>query len=136
MHAATRQARKYDRVVGRIDKDKTRDELLLELSHVLDHKQNYTVKVLKKIAEEKNIPTKKTIDKIEERWAGKPMGLFHECWLLGLIDPNVPQSRYTKMGMKKDKDADGNLTDEGKKYCLTYLRSQCSDFQNEKSAIE
>ena len=79
---------------------------------------------------------KKVIDKIEEGWAGKPMGIFHECWLLGLIDPNQPQSRYTKMDRKEDKDADGNLTDEGKKYCLSYLRSQCSNFQNEKSAIE
>ena len=64
------------------------------------------------------------------------MALFNKCWLLRLIDPNEPPSRYTKMGKEEDKDADGNLTDEGKKYCLTYLRSQGSDFQNEKSAIE
>lgn len=86
----------------------------IELSEFLKHKQIYNIKILRKITEQKWIPTKKAIDKIQDGWAGKPMGLFHECWLLGLIDPNVPQSRYTTMDKKEDKDADGKFTDEGK----------------------
>ena len=122
--------------------DKTRDELLIALKEHLDPRKHYSFKVLKALAVEKEVPVKKTVDKIVEGWAGKPMGLYHELWLLGHIpevDGKIPKprtSRFTKNGKKGDRDADGNLTEEGKKYCLLYLRSQCSDFKNEKSAIE
>ena len=79
-------------------------------------------------------------------WAGQPMGLYHECWLLGHIEKNKngkydkPSSRtspYSKDGTKKgDRDGTGALTEQGMKYCLTYIRAKCSDFVNEKSEIE
>ena len=74
------------------------------------------------------------------------MGLYHECWLLGHIEKNKngkynkPSSRtllYSKDGTKKgDRDGTNALTDQGMKYCLTYVRGKCSDFLNEKSEIE
>lgn len=35
--------------------------------------------------------------------------------------PKPLSSCYTKNGRKDDRDADGNLTEEGKKYSLVYL---------------
>ena len=136
-------AHREDQVVGTKTIDKTRGELVVELREYLDPRRQYTIKVLQNRAKELGINHKKVVDKIREGWAGKPMGLYHELWMLGHIAkvngkiPKPRSSRYTKNGRKDiDRDADGNLTKEGKKYCLTYLRSQCSDFANEKTAIE
>ena len=45
--------------------------------------------------------------------------------------------KRVKEGTKKgDRDGTGALTDQGMKYCLTFIRGKCSDFVNEKSEIE
>ena len=73
------------------------------------------------------------------------MGLYHECWLLGDIEKNKkgkynkPSSQislYSKNRAKKgDGDSNGVLTEQGIKYCQTYIRGKYSDFVNEKSEI-
>ena len=81
-----RIGRRVDQVVGQKTIDKSKSELLFELKDHLDPRRQYTIKVLQAIAEENGVPIKKTVDKIEEGWAGKPMGLYHELWLLGHIE--------------------------------------------------
>ena len=98
------------------------------------------------MATEKNISLTKTVNHVVEGWSGKPKGLYHEYWLLGHIGMNdkgeydkstARSSLYSKNGTKKnDRDTNGVLTEHGKKYCLSYIRSNCSDFINEKSEIE
>jgi hypothetical protein len=50
--------------------------------------------------------------------------LFERGW----INPDVPHGCYTVKGMQEDLDEHGELNEEGKKYCLTYLLNQCNDF--------
>ena len=39
-------------------------------------------------------------------------------------------------GRQDDLDEHKNLTEEGKKYCLTYLMNQCADFMDEMTDLE
>ena len=45
-------------------------------------------------------------------------------------------SRYSKSGKKEEVDEKGKIKEEFKKYSLTYLLSQCVDFNTEKTDLE
>ena len=51
--------RRVDRVVGKRQVDKLKDELLFELKDHLDPRRQYTIKVLHAIAEENGVPIEK-----------------------------------------------------------------------------
>ena len=59
-------------------------------------------------------------------------------WERGFIDQSLVKNprkmRYSKQGKKQDfEEISGDLKEDSRKYVLSDLISQCSDFQNEKS---
>ena len=66
---------------------------------------------------------------------GKPKGLLQVLWERGFIDENNV-NLYSLKGKKCQFDEDGTLKKQYEKYSLRTLMKRCSDFANEKSAME
>ena len=90
---------------------------------------------LERIAKEKNIALTYEYNIKKEGWMGKPKGLLQILWERGFVDEkNV--SLYSLKGKKYQLDEDGNLKKQFERYSLRTLMKRCSDFANEKSAME
>ena len=90
---------------------------------------------LERIAKEKNIALTYEFSVKKEGWMGKPKGLLQILWERGFIDENNLHL-YSLKGKKKQLDDNGKLQKEFEQYSLRTLMSRCSDFANEKSAME
>ena len=121
------------------EKNKTTAELYEELKRTieLNPKKRYKKPELIELAKQHNIPlTTSCYANTIHGWVGAPKGLRQVCYERGLIDTSLPRSTYTKLGKKEHKDNDGNVKDEYKSFCLSHLLSNCTDFKEEKTALE
>ena len=90
---------------------------------------------LERIANEKKIELTYEFCVKKEGWMGKPKGLLQILWERGFIDEqNV--HLYSLKGKRSQIDNKGKLKKKFEKYSLHTLMSRCSDFANEKSAME
>jgi hypothetical protein len=87
-----------------------------------------TGKELAKICEDHGILTRITSCKVIEGWEGKPKGMLQTLWKQGFIDRNN-LSKYTMNGRQ---DETGILF---KETSLTFLMSNCQDFEEEESLL-
>jgi hypothetical protein len=131
MSADERENRKRDRPKAgnkRKKKHKTIDELMSEFKQYPDFRpNNVRYRQAEAFAEARRlgIPIESNEQEIERGWLGKPKGLLQVLWERGFIDEEkVNQQHYYK---KQCDDPDRSL--------VTMLQ-KCTDFQNEKSAME
>ena len=110
---------------------KTKLELLIELRKTgfSTTKKRYLLSEVEALCNERNIAIEIEEPEVKLGWYRKPKGMLQVLWERGWINPAISRSRYTKEGKKEDFDAEGNLTEEGKKYCLSYLIQNCRDFK-------
>ena len=66
---------------------------------------------------------------------GKPKGLLQILWERGFIDVSKLKL-YSLKGKQSQLEDNGKLKQEFHKYSLRTLMERCSDFANEKSAME
>lgn len=132
-------ATKYDVTLTNetIKRKKVKAELLVELRKAGydTTKKRYLVSELEALCRERNIPLTADEPKVIQGWLGKPKGMLQILYERGHIDTKSIKS-YTKTGRKEDYDEEENLTEDGKKYCLTYLMENCEDFKNELTDLE
>jgi hypothetical protein len=76
---------------------------------------------------------------VKEGWLGKPKGLWQTLWERGHIDEANAKHyklKYAEHWLDEEGKVRDDCVNEYQKYSLTYLMSQCEDFQKEKSAME
>jgi hypothetical protein len=121
---------RHDQLVA--GQTKTRTLRKAELKALLEAKNipaKGTAKELTKLCEDHGILTTVTSNKVIEGWEGKAKGLMQVLWERGFIDVN-DVSKYTLNGRQ---DASGILM---KETSLTYLMSNCQDFEDEESLLQ
>ena len=130
-------SRKYDRFTGHVKVlDKSKKMLLEEIKKTGFQVRGYYSRVeLEKIAQEKHISLTYNHHVREEGWINKPKGLLQVLWERGYIDENKI-GEYSEKGKKKHLDENGNVKKEYEIYVLRTLMERCSDFAEEKSAME
>jgi hypothetical protein len=139
-----REQRKYDTVAdGKEIKKRTKMEILKEIRNKTGNAMRdfKTVEEVHSLANEHNIPITVKVDKKVEGWVGKPKGLLQILWERGFIDDSN-LSKYSMNGSKdwfedeKKKKLKPEHEADFKKHSLVHLMSECSDFKNERSAME
>jgi hypothetical protein len=130
--------RKYDKVVGRVNKPKTKSEILQELidSSNFTMAKHYTKEELEALAKHHKLTLLREVDKKEEGWHGKPKGILQILFERGHINEEISLSEYTLDGKKSHKDENGEVLKQYLPFCLRHVLSQCRDFQNEVTAME
>ena len=88
----------------------------------------------------KGIAISKDMQEINEGWVNQPKGMLQVLYERGYIDKQKvthPRSMsYSKKGRKCHIDAEGELSETGKKFSLHHLLSNCINFLHEKSDLE
>ena len=87
-----------------------------------------------------SIPTEITVVDIRPGWSNRPKGILQILYERGFIDKNLvvkpTRMRYTREGRKSDLDKETqDLKDECKKFSLTHVLSNCTDFKNKKQTL-
>ena len=122
------------------EQDLTCSELvqkLLEVGHEFQRNLNLRKPQLVTLCKDKNIDTKKKVKSVLKKgWAGSPKGIKQVLWETGWIDPSQKSKYKMAINPKKDKDKDGNLTEESKRFNIGYLLKHRPDFQEEISDLE
>ena len=146
LNDAQRVASKNTHRTGRKKKrNLTKKELMAKLVRVMGPGmqrsfQSKNAGELQDLCKRSNIATVIEDDVIEEGWMNAAKGLFQVLWERGWIDPNN-MIKYVKTTRDAWLEADKKTVKEAyqadyKKYSMVHLMSECSDFKNEKSAME
>ena len=72
---------------------------------------------------------------VEEGWLGKPKGLLQVLWERGWID-ETKINDYSLRGKASQMDEEGNILPQHRRFVLRSLMADCTDFREEKSAME
>ena len=104
------------------EKNLTKEELVRAIQQGIPmpplHLEKKPVRVLRELAEQNNIATKRAVEKFTKGWLNKPKGLEQICWEHQLISSDHHDSKdYNKLNLLK-------------------LLSKCHDFKNEISLVE
>ena len=117
-------------------REKTKLELLEELKiQGFQVRCHYKRDELKKHAQKHNIPLTLTEKIYKYGWMDANKGLLQVLWERGKINVDK-KNEYSLQGKEHQKDENGNVLDEFKPYLLQKLMSECTDFKEEKSALE
>jgi hypothetical protein len=122
-----------------VDRAKTCAELVtnIQATQLILERRKYRLKELQELAVSCNVDIRVVEWKKIEGWAGKPKGLFQVLWETGWIDPELPRSKYNKVGKKgRDFDENGKLKPEIAHLILTNLMASPPDFAVEKVDLE
>ena len=120
---------------------KTNTELVDELKDrgvIFTPKLKLKSRDIEELANQHNVKISVEEELIIEGWVGKPKGMLQILWERGFIDPSVPLSRYKRVPSKKknEVDDDGNLTDDAKKFTLSYILANQPDFLAESTNLK
>lgn len=96
----------------------------------------YLLEDLQKTCSERSTPTEVEEPEVKPGWCGKPKGMIQTLCERGCIDATENLNNHSKTGRKEDFDEEGNLTEEGKKHCLTHVLNNCADFKEELTDSE
>ena len=119
-----------------ITRSKTKPELLSELRDAgFAIKGKYTMREMKNQAVRFNIPLEKTENYVQPGWVGQNKGLLQVLWERGFINEREVK-KYRLEAQDIHKDEFGTIKQEYLPYLLRELMANCSDFKNEKSAME
>ena len=123
----------------------TKKELMAKLVQVMGPGmqrsfQSKNTSELQDLCKRSNIATTIEDDMVDEGWMNAAKGLFQVLWERGWIDPEN-MIKYVKTTRDAWLEQDRKTVKEAcqadyKKYSLVRLMSECSDFKNEKSAME
>jgi len=130
MSREEREKTRHDQVIQ--GQTRTRTLKKTEMKKLLEEKNipaRGTAKELAKLCEDHGILTKIISNKVIEGWEGKPKGILQTLWERGFIDATA-LSRYTMNGRQ---DESGILL---KETSLTYLMTNCQDFEEEESLLQ
>jgi hypothetical protein len=132
-----RENRRYDKIIRKVRKEKTKSELLHELisKKQFSPTKNYSKIKLRQMAVDLQIDLHHDVDEVLEGWVGKPKGVLQILYERGFIDPTV-LSEYSLDGRDQWKDEYGEIFPRYLPYCLRFLLAECSDFKNEVTAME
>jgi hypothetical protein len=133
-----KQNLKYDSILGKEVKPKTKNELLKELvdRYSFRPNRNYNKKELEVIANQFNVCLTHEVDIIKEGWCNKQKGALQILFERGFINLSIPLSNYSFEVKRSWKDDDGSILPQFHEFCLKNLLSTCEDFRNEVSAME
>jgi len=139
-----RSSSKFDIILdGQSEKEKTKIHLLsdLRVAGVDTTTRRFLKPELIELCIANNIPITIPSQNIKPGWCNKPKGmlqiLFERGWIDRTLVKTARSMRYSKKGKTKDVSEDtGELLHEYRKYSLSYLLSQCKDFQQQKSDLE
>jgi hypothetical protein len=124
-----REQRRYDTKIGTKEIPLSKDELTKNLKEVGIQNPPGTKDKLQKLSILNNLPTKKTVDKIQEGWVNKQKGCLQILYERGWIDESKI-SQYTMYGKK---DIYGKTIPNTS--LIEMLKLQ-TDFANEETLIE
>ncbi len=132
-----REVLKFDMFSGeKKKKQKTKKMLVDEIKMTSYQIRGHLSKEkLERIAKLNSIALIHKLSVEKEGWMGKPKGLLQILWEQGFIDKNSLSS-YSYKGRKSQMDEDGKLKEDFTKYYLPTLMKRCSNFANDKSAME
>jgi hypothetical protein len=138
MPIGIRDTKKYDIVIGKKTKEKTKSEILQELvtTRGFHPKRNFAKKELENYAKLFNLTLHHEVDDIKEGWVGKPKGIYQILYERGWIDLSKKYSAYTLDGKEEWKDESGSIMDPYLPYCMRHLLAACPDFRDEITAME
>ena len=130
---------KYDVATAEvIDKKKNKSELLKDIKEKgVEVKKYLPMNELIQIANNINVSISKSVPVLSQQgWVGTPKGLRQVLWERGWLDPKQKVSNYTLKYTAAQLDADGNITDVGRRFNMKYIMSQCSDFKEQETALQ
>ena len=108
---------------------------------IIEKKKHFVITKYLSMAEVGEISGKKGIRLLMTKkektlgWLGMPKGLLQVLWERGMIDSNK-LSEYSMNGKKSQLDNNGNIKEEYKKYILPNMMQKCTDFKEEKTAMQ
>ena len=82
-----------------------------------------------------NIPLEKNQNYVQPGWDGQNKGLLQVLWGRGFVNEREVQ-KYRLAVQDKHKNEDGSVREEYLPYLLRELVAICSNFKNEKLAME
>jgi len=132
-----REIQKYPVATGRMRvRKKSRKELLEGLKQRgMVIKGNYSIKQLVQYANNYNLPVETNEEVIRPGWVGATKGLLQVLWERGFVKEEEWR-KYTLEGRKSWKDEHGQIKQQYLPYLLRKLIADCTDFKNEKSAMD
>ena len=129
--------RKYNTPTGRVKIiQKTKKQLLEELKGKgFLVRRHYGKEEIHELANNHQIELTYSEDEMIDGWMGRLKGMLQVLWERGWINVNK-LDKYSADGKMCQKDENGKVKEEYKRYVLRTLISKCLDFAREQSAME
>ena len=138
MSEPERLTKKYDQVTDdhACPVEKTKEDMRKDLQQKGIIVRRHCSKAdMMDICRANHISLTKNVYKKVDGWMGKLKGLLQVLWERGWINEGE-LSKYSLDGKQNQRDDNGNILREHRKYVLRTLMSECADFKEEKSAME